>query len=68
MGKAPSPEPSTDGDRAIDYLLRRREYRESRRPALVLLDWRLPGFDGAEVLLIALTRQIGERWLGAKTL
>jgi CheY-like chemotaxis protein len=43
----------TDGQVALDYLLRRGEYRNpdsSPRPHLVLLDLRLPRVDGLEVL------------------
>ncbi len=43
----------TDGETALDYLLRRGEYRDpesSPRPHLILLDLRLPKVDGLEVL------------------
>ncbi|HTY26405.1 MAG TPA: response regulator [Desulfomonilaceae bacterium] len=43
----------TDGETALDYLLRRGEYAnpdKSPRPNLVLLDLRLPKVDGLEVL------------------
>jgi CheY-like chemotaxis protein len=43
----------TDGETALDYLLRRGEYtnpEKSPRPNLVLLDLRLPKVDGLEVL------------------
>ncbi len=42
-----------DGQAALDYLFRRGQYRDpelSPRPALVLLDLRLPKVDGLEVL------------------
>lgn len=42
-----------DGQEALDFLYRRDRYREpesSPRPALVLLDLRLPRVDGLEVL------------------
>ena len=43
----------TDGETALDYLLRRGQYSDphkSPRPHLVLLDLRLPKVDGLEVL------------------
>jgi len=43
----------TDGETALDYLLRRGEYADpekSPRPRLILLDLRLPKVDGLEVL------------------
>lgn len=42
-----------DGETAIDYLFRRGDYAErqsSPRPHLILLDIRLPGIDGLDVL------------------
>ena len=42
-----------DGQAALDYLLRRNEYEDSEvtpRPHMILLDLRLPGIDGLEVL------------------
>ena len=42
-----------DGQAALDYLLRRGDYRDPRkspRPHLVLLDLRLPKIDGLDVL------------------
>ena len=41
------------GDEALDFLLRRGEYRDperSPRPGIILLDLNLPGTDGREVL------------------
>jgi CheY-like chemotaxis protein len=43
----------TDGQSALDYLLRRGEYEDpvsSPRPHMILLDLRLPRVDGLEVL------------------
>jgi CheY-like chemotaxis protein len=40
----------SDGEQAIEYLLRRGEYAGARRPDLVLLDLNLPRKDGREVL------------------
>ena len=43
----------TDGELALDYLLRRNEYadqQKSPRPHIVLLDLRLPKIDGLAVL------------------
>ena len=45
----------TDGQSALDYLLRRGEYEDpvsSPRPHMILLDLRLPRVDGLEVLNI----------------
>ncbi|MTJ84260.1 MAG: response regulator [Telmatospirillum sp.] len=41
-----------DGETALDYLMRRGIYanRDPEQPALVLLDLKLPGIDGLEVL------------------
>ena len=39
-----------DGDEALDYLHRRGDYADVRRPDLVLLDLNLPSLDGREVL------------------
>jgi CheY-like chemotaxis protein len=41
-----------DGAQALDYLYRRNEYagRQSGRPALVLLDLKMPKVDGLDVL------------------
>jgi CheY-like chemotaxis protein len=44
-----------DGQRALDYLFHRGEYADaerSPRPHVVLLDLRLPGVDGIEVLKV----------------
>jgi len=43
----------TTGEQALDYMLRRGEYSDpavSPRPGLILLDLKLPGIDGIEVL------------------
>jgi len=43
----------TDGQAALDYLLRQGEYRDAKkspRPHVILLDLRLPKVDGLEVL------------------
>lgn len=43
----------TDGEKALDYLLRRGRYADpnlSPRPSAILLDLRLPRVDGIEVL------------------
>ncbi|MEW6113142.1 MAG: response regulator [Thermodesulfobacteriota bacterium] len=43
----------TDGETALDYLLRRGEYSDPQKspiPKLILLDLRLPKVDGLEVL------------------
>ncbi len=45
----------SDGQSALDYLLRKGEYQDpqkSPRPSMVLLDLRLPKIDGLEVLKI----------------
>lgn len=42
-----------DGQEALDYLYRKGKYRQASscpRPGLILLDLRLPGVDGLEVL------------------
>ena len=39
-----------DGEELMDYLFRRGEFRDARRPDLVLLDLNLPKKDGREVL------------------
>ena len=38
------------GDAALDYLFRRGEHAQAPRPGLILLDLRMPGTDGYEVL------------------
>jgi CheY-like chemotaxis protein len=40
----------TDGEQAIDYLLRRGEHANAARPDLILLDLNLPRMDGRELL------------------
>lgn len=45
----------TNGDQALDYLLRRGDYADaakSPRPGVILLDLNLPGTDGREVLRV----------------
>jgi CheY-like chemotaxis protein len=45
----------TDGQTALDYLLRRNDYSDpafSPRPHMILLDLRLPRVDGLEVLKV----------------
>lgn len=39
-----------DGDKALDYLHNRGEYRDANRPDIILLDMNLPNTDGREVL------------------
>ena len=39
-----------DGEQALEYLFRRGEFRDARRPDLILLDLNLPKKDGCEVL------------------
>jgi two-component system response regulator len=39
-----------DGEEALNYLFRRGEFRDARRPDLILLDLNLPKKDGCEVL------------------
>ena len=39
-----------DGDEALDFLYRRGEYANARRPGIILLDLNMPGTDGREVL------------------
>ncbi len=48
----------TDGEAALDYLLRRNAYSDpekSPRPHVILLDLRLPKIDGLEVLRVIRT-------------
>ncbi len=50
----------TDGEAALDYLLRRNAYsdpQKSPRPHVVLLDLRLPKVDGLEVLKVIRSSQ-----------
>jgi len=39
-----------DGEEALEYLFRRGQFRDARRPDLILLDLNLPKKDGCEVL------------------
>jgi CheY-like chemotaxis protein len=39
-----------DGEEALDYLFRRGEFRDAKRPDLILLDLNLPKKDGCDVL------------------
>lgn len=39
-----------DGDEALDFVKQRGTYSNATRPDLVLLDWKLPGTSGEEVL------------------
>ena len=41
---------ANDGEEALDYLFRRGEFRDARRPDLILLDLNLPKKDGRQVL------------------
>jgi len=38
------------GEKALDFLYKRGEYADMRRPGLILLDIKLPGMDGIEFL------------------
>jgi CheY-like chemotaxis protein len=40
----------TKGEDALDFLYQRGAYADARRPGLILLDIKLPGVDGIEVL------------------
>src|ERR671918_2307911 len=40
----------TDGEQAIDYILRRGKFAQACRPDLIVLDLNLPKSDGVEVL------------------
>ncbi|MCX4095255.1 response regulator [Nocardia sp. alder85J] len=40
----------TDGEKALEFLYRRGEYTDARRPDLILLDLNLPKYDGRDVL------------------
>ncbi|MFC6765213.1 response regulator [Natrinema soli] len=40
----------TDGQAALDFINQRGEYEDAPRPDIVLLDLKLPGVDGEEVL------------------
>jgi CheY-like chemotaxis protein len=39
-----------DGEKALDYLLHRGEFRAEETPDLILLDLRVPKFDGHDIL------------------
>ena len=40
----------TSGEEAMDFLYQRGEYANAARPGLILLDIKLPGMDGIEIL------------------
>src|SRR5215813_6399845 len=48
----------TDGEAAINFFLQRGKYQDAPRPDLLVLDLRLPKFDGGEVLQLLRERNV----------
>ena|SRR5262245_38874639 len=47
-----------DGEAAVNFFLRQGEYQDAPRPDLLVLDLRLPKFDGGEVLQLLRERNV----------